>query len=158
MASSLSPVVVLAALMFLASFCLSLFFFSSLPSCNVALPFSICPIVSPLFIWVLELQVLSFSATAQNVSRCLCGWIITRYRVTWTSQPNPPPLPSCQRRSHLGNMFHLFICLFVLLFLKREPRESLEVAFLDLPIGEHMKVTNKAVGHTQAEGIGHLQY
>lgn len=70
----------------------------------------------------------------------------------------PPPLPSCQRRSHLGNMFHLFICLFVLLFLKREPWESLEVALLDLPIGEHMKVTNKAVGHTQAEGIGHLQY
>lgn len=90
-------------------------FFSSLPSCNVALPFSICPIVSPLFIWVLELQVLSFSATAQNVSRCLCGWIITRYRVTWTSQPNPPP-PSLLSEEITSWKYVSFIYLFVCLF------------------------------------------
>lgn len=90
-------------------------FFFSLPSCNVALPFSICPIVSPLFIWVLELQVLSFSATAQNVSRCLCGWIITRYRVTWTSQPNPPP-PSLLSEEITSWKYVSFIYLFVCLF------------------------------------------
>lgn len=79
-ASSHSPLAVLAALMFLASFRLSPLLSLPPPSPrDVALPFSICPIVSPLFIWVLELQVLSFSATAQNVSHRLCGWIITRY-------------------------------------------------------------------------------
>lgn len=74
--------------------------------------------------------------------------------VDFPAKPPPPPV----REEITSWKYVSFICLFVLLFLKREPWESLEVALLDLPIGEHMKVTNKAVGHTQAEGIGHLQY
>lgn len=123
-ASSHSPLAVPAALMFLASFRLSPLLSLPPPSPrDVALPFSICPIVSPLFIWVLELQVLSFSATAQNVSHRLCGWIITRYRTTWgfPAKPPSPPVRGGDRISEIT-----FSVVVVVVVLKgRKPGEKL---------------------------------